>query len=320
MPIFAISVFAAALSLGVDRNDWVQASGSSGCDATDVDFSDALHGFATCTLSAAMTSDDGGLSWRVFNTGLQQSLLYAHAESPDELYAARLGFYRSDDGGDSWSERGGLSVGGGGSVFDVAFLAEGRRVAIQGGALLLSTDEGESWDVRYPGEFGVYFDELHFPTSMIGFASGGNTTEGGSSGSLARTDDGGATWTLVPFTYGEITAADFIDALHGVVATQSARFYTTADGGTSWQRLGDVPDGGILLDLAHRDAQHWYGVSIEGCLYETRNAGTTWTTGFCDPDGNALVALSARGNAVVAVGSAGLVLYENRLLRDGFDG
>ena len=293
-------------AVDVARNpDWIAASESSSCDLTDVDFSDRLHGFATCAFGDAMTTDDGGLSWTVFGTDLQQSLLYAHAGSTDELYAARLGFYHSIDRGQSWQELGDLSANFG-SVFDVHFGAAGHLVAIQGGTLLHSDDGGAQWNSDWPETSGVYFDELHFPGESRGYASGGISSEQGSFGSILRTDDAGGHWTLLSFTHGEITAADFFDDDHGVVATWPGELYATAD-------------GGILLDLVHRDASHWYAVSFQGCLYETRDAGVAWETGYCDPNANALAAITLRGGPAVAGGNGGVLLFENRILEASFD-
>ena len=317
MALAALALIPLALASGVAPVDWI-AVDAGACSGTDVDFSDARHGFATCAFGDAMTTDDGGLSWSVFPTGLQQSLLFAHAQSSTDLYAARLGFYRSSDAGANWEEIGGLS-GNGGSVFDVHFGDAGHLVAIQGGVLRYSDDQGASWEVGYPGKFGVFFDELHFPSPLVGYASGGNTTELGSVGNVLRTDDGGVGWTLLSFPHGEITAADFDGDDHGVVATLQAALYETSDGGANWQPLAALPDEAILLDLAMRDATHWIGVSIQGCLYETRDAGQAWTTGYCDPGGRALAALTLDGAAAVAVGNDGLALYEKRIFRDGFD-
>lgn len=320
--MFALATPLLSLALGAGAaahdTDWLQASESSPCDLTDVDFSDRLHGFATCAFGDAMTTDDGGLTWNVFDTHLQQSLLFAHAASTDELYASRLGFYHSTDRGRTWEELGGLSENFG-SVFDVHFGDGGHFVAIQGGDLLFTDDGGVHWTNAFPSQFGVYFDELHFPSASIGYASGGNTTEQGSVGSIARTTNAGLSWDLLSFTHGEITAADFFDDDHGVVATWGGELYTTSDGGSSWDLLGGVPDSAILLDLAHRDGSHWYGVSFQGCLYETRDAGATWETGYCDASGNALAAITVSGGPAVAGGNTGLLLFENRILENGFD-
>jgi photosystem II stability/assembly factor-like uncharacterized protein len=320
--MFAIATPLLAFALaatGARNSNWIPGSETSSCDLTDVDFSDSRHGFATCAFGDAMTTEDGGRTWSVFHTDLAQSLLFAHASSADELYSARLGFYRSTDGGDSWEELGGLSANAGSSVFDVHFGKDGHLVAIQGGMLFTSDDDGVAWDLRFPETPDVYFDELHFPSETVGYASGGITTEQGSLGSVYRTDDGGVTWTRRPFTHGEVSAADFIDEQHGVVATNPGELWSTADGGATWALIGPAPDGSILLDLVHRDASHWYAVSYQGCLYETHDAGVEWETGYCDPNANALAAISIAGGAAVAGGNGGVVLYENRILTAGFE-
>jgi photosystem II stability/assembly factor-like uncharacterized protein len=320
MLALATPLLTLALAATDARNtNWIPGSETSSCDLTDVDFSDRLHGFATCAGGDAMTSEDGGLSWSVFHTNLQQSLLFAHASSADELYAARLGFYRSADGGATWDELGDLSANAGSSVFDVRFGANGHLVAIQGGMLLTSDDGGAHWDLRFPETQDVYFDELHFPSESVGYASGGATSEAGSIGSVYRTADGGATWTRRPFTHGEVSAADFFDEDHGVVATNPGELWSTADGGASWAPIGPAPDGSILLDLVHRDASHWYAVSYQGCLYETRDAGVHWETGYCDPGANALAAITLGAGPAVAGGNGGVVLFENRILQAGFE-
>lgn len=315
-PLLSLALGAAAPD--VRNTDWIAASLDAGCDLTDIDFSDPLHGFATCAFSDAMTTDDGGLSWHVFGTGLQQSLLFAHATGTDELYSARLGFYHSSDRGQHWEELGGLTNNFG-SVFDVHFGDAGHLVAIQGGTLLTSDDGGASWDPRWLETQDVYFDELHFPSASTGYASGGISTKFGSLGSILRTEDAGASWTLLDFAHGEITAADFFDDAHGVVATQPGELWSTADRGDSWQPIGATPDSAYLMDLVHRDAAHWYAVSLQGCLYETRDAGVTWETGYCDPDANALAAITLRGGPAVAGGNSGVVLFENRILKASFD-
>jgi photosystem II stability/assembly factor-like uncharacterized protein len=315
-PFLAFALGAAAPT--AHNADWLPASLDASCDLTDVDFSDRLHGFATCAFSDAMTTDDGGLTWTVFGTGLQQSLVFAHAVSTDELYAARLGLYHSTDRGAHWEELGGLSTAQN-SMFDVWFGDSGHLVAILGGQILYSDDGGLHWDIGWDTVFGVDFDELHFTSVSIGYASGGITTGQGSFGSVLRTEDGGVHWTLLAFTHGEIMAADFFDDDHGIVATLSGEIYATADRGDTWQLIGPAPDAGVLLDIAHRDAAHWYAVSYQGCLYETHDTGVHWETGYCDPNANTLVAITLRGGAAIAGGNGGVVLFENRIFKDGLD-
>jgi photosystem II stability/assembly factor-like uncharacterized protein len=316
---------AAAVPAAAAYDGWIPASLDGECDVTDIDFSDDLHGFATCAFGNAMTTDDGGLTWSVFDTGLRQSLVFARAAGTNELYAARLGLYRSADRGQHWEEVGHLSDNVGYTVFDVHFGANGHLVADQGGTILTSDDGGANWTLRYPETQGVYLFELDFPSESIGYATGGISDEWGTSGSLLRTEDAGVTWSLLEFTHGEITAAEFLDDTHGILATQPGELYSTADGGTTWTLIGPAPNGDHLMELALRDAQHWYAVSWQGCLYETHNAGTDWETGYCDTASNPLSAITLRGDAAVAAGSGGIVLVEtatlaeSRIFKDGLE-
>lgn len=315
-PLLTLALGAA--SPAVHNFDWIPASVDAPCDLTDVDFSDASHGFATCAFGDVMTSDDGGRSWHVFGTNLQQSLVFARAVTADELYSARLGLYHSTDRGAHWEELGGLS-GQQNTIFDVHFGPGNHVVAIHGGRILYSDDGGAHFDVGWESVFGVDFDELHFTSDAIGYASGGITSGQGSVGSVLRTEDAGVHWTLLTFTHGEITAGDFFDDAHGIVATLAGELYATSDGGDTWQLVGALPDAAVVLDIAHRDAWHWYAVSLQGCLYETHDAGAHWETGYCDQNANALAAITLGAGAAVAGGNGGLVLWENRILKDGFD-
>lgn len=297
--------------------DWIVAQGTGNCSGNYVDFSDAKHGLVACSFSDAMATNDGGLTWSVFPTGLAQSLVYAHAVSPTELYLARLGLYRSVNGGATWTEVGHLSDNFG-SLFDVHF--DGAHlVALQGGNILYSENGGSTWQTGFPSQQDVYLDELHFPTGQVGYASGGITYELGSFGSILRTQNGGTSWTQLNFPHGQVTAAAFSDATHGIVATISSNVHATADAGASWQLVGPLPDSAYLADLVERSTTHWYGVAHSGCIYETFSAGATWTPSYCDPTGRALASITLDGGAAVAVGSDGLALYENRVFQHGFD-
>jgi len=314
---FLHAMIAMAAAVLPASDDWIAARGTGTCSATDVDFSDTRQGLASCAFSDAMTTNDGGLTWSVFPTGLQQSLVFAHAQSASELYLARLGVYRSHDGGASWTEVGNLSSHFG-SVFDMHF--DGTRyVALQGGNVLYSEDSGANWQTGFAAQSGVYLDQLHFPSSDVGYATGGITSEQGSLGSVVRTQDAGVSWTLLPFANGQITAADFLDPSHGIVATLSSNVYATADSGASWQLLGTLPNTAYLTDIGHRSDTHWYGTDVSGCIYESRTGGTSWSATYCDPSGRALAALSLQKAAGVAVGNDGLVVYENRIFPDGFE-
>ncbi len=331
MQAFVVPLFALALGAGpgapAAAGDWVLASGTGTCSVTSVDFPDGPRGFAAGAFNCGLLTMDGGYSWTPIDVVPEhgQSLVWAHAASADELYAARLGFYRSTDRGASWAQVGPWDTSSPGSIFDVAFLASGRLVAIKGGQTWTSDDQGDHWTLRYPGEMDRNFHELHFPGSgAIGYATGGvvRGSMGNGIGTVLRTADAGATWTVLDFPHGAITAADFVDSDHAMVAVQNhwtGRLYVTSDGAATWQALPSAPPGWIT-SLKQRSASHWYAATADGCLQTSRNGGHSWQADYCDADFRALASINLRGGAAVAAGNDGLVLYEDRILRSGFEG
>lgn len=317
----AAVIFLAALSGDAIAQDaWLPATGTGNCSVTDVDFVDATHAFAAGSFNCGLLSDDGGSSWSTIDVVPEhgQSLLWAHAETPEHLYAARIEFFSSSDGGETWTQLSDFT-GQGGSFFDVHFHDASNLVAIRGGQILTSANGGVNWDIAYPGELNINFDELHFPDEQTGYATGGITRESGSIGTVLRSDDGGQTWTALDFAHGKITAADFLNVDHAMVATQYEGFFVTADGGQSWQSITNVPGGDYIDEIAHRSNQHWYAASLTGCMYETRDAGTSWQTTFCDPGQRALATMDVSGPSAVAAGNDGLVIRENRVFANGFE-
>lgn len=320
MLLFAASLMQVALAGTPVPESWLVASGTGNCSPTDVDFAEGGNGFGAGTFNCGLVTGDGGLTWEPVSVFPQQgqSLTWSGARTRDEILAARTGLYASSDRGATWSELGTLSQGIG-SIFDVHFHDDDNIVLIKGGQIQASHDGGANWAITYPGEFNINFDELHFPTASIGFATGGIARSSGTIGTVLRTDDGGESWTLLEFEHGKITAAGFIDAAHALVATQTEGIFATSDGGESWSYVAPAPGPGLVVDLAHRDARHWYAVTSEGCVFESHDAGVAWEQGYCDSAGRALNALSVKGGAAVAVGNDGLVLFENRIFADGFE-
>jgi photosystem II stability/assembly factor-like uncharacterized protein len=312
--------FALAAAQGAPSGGWVVARGTDTCSVSSVDFADGPHGFAAGSFNCGLLTDDGGYTWTPVRVvpDQSQSLMWVHAAGPDDLYAARRDLYRSTDRGQTWSAVGTLATQGGGNIFDVHLFDADHLVVIKGGQIWTTADAGATWTLAYPGEQNVNFHELHFPTAQTGYVTGGIVRDAGEIGAVLRSDDGGASWTRLDFPYGKITAADFVDADHALVATQSQGLFATADGGRSWQSLLSAPDG-LVNQLRHRDAQDWYATTYEGCVYRSRDGGTTWRQGYCDPQQRALASLSLRGGAAVAAGNDGLVIVEDTLFGDGFE-
>jgi hypothetical protein len=220
--MFVIPMIALAAGVSLSSTDWIAAAGTTGCDATDVDFSDARHGLASCAFSSAMTTADGGLTWSLRATGLQQSPVFAHARSASELYLARVGLYRSVDGGDSWDK-----------VNDIASAAQPLLAsdgtiywAAEGDAgLVRSSDQGETWDGPFGAKELIGFTPAELPNGQLAMF-GANR--------MVVSSDSGETWQAVsaqvPYAPSGFTYS----------ATRKA-FYVW-----HWTCAGPVPDDAIM--------------------------------------------------------------------------
>ena len=233
--------------------------------------------------------------------------------TPDLGFVPTVGVYRSTDGGCDWT---GVNDLAGLAITGLAVLADGATVvagsgAIDGGnGLWRSTDGGASFAPTTVTSLDGYV------TSVIaggpGVAWAASADPGAGTASLHRTDDGGETWTTVPFLepIEDETPANFrllavdptdADHLHVTSAGQSFDYvHRSADGGTSWVQVHQ--DASSMLDAA------WWGdelVATVGSLRPLRGDGESLTRDADLP--------FAQG---VAARPAGVVLATNALLED----
>jgi len=108
----------------------------------------------------------------------------------------------------------------------------------------------------------------------------------GSGGTVLRTVDGGATWTLIPMPHAE--ALDFRDvqAFNDqtallMTAGAPARFYRTANGGATWQITYETTASGAFFDgMAFWDTRRGVAMSdpVDGhfLLLRTEDGGRSW--------------------------------------------
>lgn len=177
----------------------------------------------------------------------------------------RFDLLLTEDGGASWSPLPdgaappALDGEGGFAASGLCLVARGSRHAWVGtGAaarprVLRTSDGGRSWSVAptpLPGGDFSGITALAFRDTLTGWAFGGNLGEPeGRSGNVARTDDGGLTWTPV-------TPSAMQGALYGgvvVPGTDPAVLVTVGpagadlslDGGGTWTVLDSVPYWGV---------------------------------------------------------------------------
>ncbi|HDR06391.1 MAG TPA: M28 family peptidase, partial [Candidatus Coatesbacteria bacterium] len=181
---------------------------------------------------------DGGTSWAVttFDLSSESNYLSAMAfadEGTGYLFSASGGVWRTEDGGDTWTEAGGT-----GTEFFNALCPPGdpRRVIGVGRyeTVFMSKDGGETWEKVHETSGGSTLFDAAFGDAERGLAVG-------AANRLLFTTDGGETWTRSQIPGTDTTQQLFAVAAAGpleyVVGSLYGEVFRTTDGGGAWQKL-----------------------------------------------------------------------------------
>ena len=140
------------------------------------------------------------------------------------------------------------------------------------GTLLKSTDGGTTWSGIVTG----IQDNLTFVRIV-----GGNPSSlviGGHS-FLLRSDDGGQTFTRLPFAHGGgvmLTSVAFPSKLVGYLVLSNGSVLSTADGGRTFTRKTAIP-GGMPNDLVATSETTAFVVTGGGTIQRTTDGASSWT-------------------------------------------
>jgi photosystem II stability/assembly factor-like uncharacterized protein len=199
----------------------------------------------------------------------------------------------------------------------VYFVDERRGWAVGSkGALLVTTDGGQTWAVRRAPTEDTLRD-VYFVNEQAGWLVCDRSiyllkTKEEPRSYLLRTTDGGASWSRVEVTGADVdvllTRVAFVDNSRGWAFGEMGALYTTTDGGASWKRQ-TLPTKHLLLGGAFlAGGQGWLVGAGNTILYNPD--GAEWRAG------NSPFNTATRFNAVSfveerrgwAVGERGLVL------------
>src|SRR5205807_1924868 len=102
----------------------------------------------------------------------------------------------------------------------------------------------------------------------------------GDNGTILRTTDGGAHWTIQPAgTTSSLWALSFTDSRTGVAVGDRGAVLRTRDGGVTWTVLHDDRILGGLHGVFFTDANR--GIAVGGMgIWHTGDGGVTWDHQF----------------------------------------
>ena len=159
---------------------------------------------------------------------------------------------------------------------------EGARGYAAGwfGTLLATEDGGSTWRGSATG--------LTVPLERISLIDADSIVVGGAC-ALRRSDDGGQTFTRLPWTASdercasEPVAFDFPTDQAGYLALADGSLLSTADGGRTWSRETSIPTSGSgsqplrPTDIAFLTPDTGVALSLSGQIYRTTDGGSSWS-------------------------------------------
>lgn len=230
-------------------------------------------------------SDDGGqsftrLPWTASDRDCPSQIASFFFSTPQVGYllTADGSIFRTDDGGSSFSRQtsvpGTESTGGSRLPTDIFFTSETAGVAItagNGGKVFRTTDSGNSW-VDVAGAGGD-LNGLFFASPTTGYAVGSSNT-------MLRTDDAGATWASVPLDGIpgglNLDSLDCTDPETCLIAEKSgARVIRTTDGGATGTAVS--PSTQPVFAAAFSSPTRAVAVGERGATVVSDDGGQNWS-------------------------------------------
>lgn len=239
----------------------------------------------TGTLRSLHLSNDRGATWWTpdATSSLPGGSLWSVEFSPHRpglLFIAHdTGVYRSRDGGESWQ----LVLSGENDI--LAALHPDRdhpgRVFAGGinGTVMVSEDEGETWQDRTPEEGGL--NVLKFVSGAGGMVHMATYNRG-----VVSSSDAGRTWTasidpdLATFV-GNFVGIDPADPRTVYVATSQQGVLKSVDGGVHWKRMNQGLGShltALCLLVDPLDPDTIYVGTTTGGVFVSENGGESWVS------------------------------------------
>ena len=280
--IFVVLSLLPSFSFAGSWNGWVyQNPYPTSNTLLAVKFINTQKGWVAGTSGTLLYTQDGGINWRLQESGTQQDLRGIAFVNEQIGWVVGNGgtILSTKNGGQNWESQESAV----GPLHKVFFLDEKEGwIGGDGGTLLYTKDGGKKWEKKNLGTFWPIAG-IHFMNSKTGWVLEG--------GKIHRTTDGGAQWktTLLPLpdlppsgfmkrvipreerTYSGRGGVFFFNEKKGWAAMQSNAVFYTEDGGATWERK----------DLAFWVSSIAFADGKNGCVGSstilcTEDGGKTW--------------------------------------------
>lgn len=197
-----------------------------------------------------------------------QGFYAVHSSDGNTVWAAGNGgrVFRSVDGGATWAQ----FILGSNTLRAIHALGATVWAAGDSGKAYRSTTFGETWETLSLSSTTTRFTALQFLDNQTGFLIG-------SSGTILKTTDGGATWdSKTPASIENFNALSFRDSQVGFVVGKNGKVQRTSDGGETWAELSNRAWEGKEIFSVSTKGNLVYLTGEDGLAFKSTDGGNTW--------------------------------------------
>jgi photosystem II stability/assembly factor-like uncharacterized protein len=303
----------------------------------DVAFYDSLSGIV-CAENGVLITSDAGYSWEyvelIEDTTAWHQL--TGVEALDDKSAWTCGWdgllFFTSNKGRTWEDR---SMDSAYDMEDIFFLDDKRGWMVGDSSsnmrrvgkpcVFRTADGGQTWipssmfdGESSPSQIWPYLYKVSFVDARTGFVAG-------NSGLVAKSTDGGETWSSIfPPSPVSFHAVQAFTSERVIVGGEHSQLHESTDSGVSWIPMS-VPNGVMIFrDIFLSDGNNGYAIGVGVCgAHRTIDNAETWEKG-CLPDstiyhnsmggtsdGNGGAWLVERGGYIFRVGKNGTTRIRN---------
>jgi len=251
-------------------------------------------------------TNDGGRTWTKLNVGTNQTFMSAFMLNEQNFYTARLEMFATTNSGTTFKKI--ESLPSTSTIFAIQFFNSTTGVIIRGGSLLKSSDSGNTW-TAINNDLNL-LNDLQQTSALVGYASGGYTSDSSDAGQIAKTIDGGETWTKTLDSDSNLSSW-FISDNIGYYINSKKELYKTSNGSNSWTKIANLPTTGLSVCFTNENTG--YFSAYDGQIFETKNGGLNWKIVYSSPaeqgkPNESITKIIAKDGAVFAIGGDGSFL------------
>jgi len=149
-------------------------------------------------------------------------------------------------------------------VRNVRVRGNGEIWLCRGTSIIMSTDNGQTWQTRYTSTGPYWYDDLQiFDDGTIYVVNG----------EVLKSTDNGNSWVKLNIPIQSATEIEFYDGKNGFIGNRGEAFYRTTDGGMSFQKLL-IPGMSAPQKIHCQDSINYMLSANE--LYSTYDGGWMW--------------------------------------------